>query len=86
MLMTRVIYLSFTLIFIAINGAALWAFQNRQQAGDIVVPAVLIINALTWPVALFVAYRVGQVTGVEYIRKMREKIAGVRISPNLTRR
>lgn len=78
MLMTRLTYLLTTLILLALNGVALWAVLRGEQPIDAIVPAALIINLFAWPVALVVAYRVGQVTGVEYFRKVRTKIAALR--------
>ncbi len=73
MLMTRLVYLSFTLIILAINGAALWAVMANVQSTSAIVPSALILNIVMWPLALVVAYRVGQVTGVEYLRKAKAK-------------
>ncbi|WP_414463627.1 hypothetical protein [Hyphomicrobium sp. DY-1] len=61
----------FTLIILAINIAALWGVFRGSGEIAPVVPAALIINSVCWPLALVVAYRVGQVTGVEYFRKAR---------------
>jgi hypothetical protein len=38
-----------------------------------IVPAALVINALAWPLALVVTYRIGQVTGVEYLHSIRAR-------------
>jgi len=73
MLMTRLVYLSFTLLILAINGAALWTALTSTQSASAIVPGALIINAVIWPLALVVAYRVGRVTGVEYLRKIKTK-------------
>jgi hypothetical protein len=80
MLMTRIVYLSFTLVVHTLNFAALWAARNNPHEIDAIVPAVLLINALAWPLALVIAYRIGQVTGVEYFRQVRAKIAAIRAS------
>ncbi len=73
MLMTRLVYLSFSLIILAINGAALWAALSSIQSPSAIVPGALIINIVMWPIALVVAYRIGQITGVEYLRKTKAK-------------
>ena len=80
MLMTRIVYLSFTLVVLALNCAALLAVRNSPHEIDAIVPATLLINALAWPLALVIAYRIGQVTGVEYFRQVRAKIATIRAS------
>lgn len=80
MLMTRVIYLTFVLVFGALNSAALWALSGSAQTVNPIVPAALIINTLMWPIALVVAYRIGQVTGVEYFRKVRARASALRAS------
>jgi hypothetical protein len=80
MLMTRVLYFTFTLIFVLLNGAALWSVLNSIQETNVLVPTALIVNAVTWPLALVVTYRIGQVTGVEYLRKRRAKAAKERAS------
>jgi hypothetical protein len=78
MLMTRLVYLSFTLLILAINGAALWTALTSSQSASAIVPSALIINAVMWPLALVVAYRIGQVTGVEYLRKINAKSSTAR--------
>lgn len=75
MLMTRLLYLVFTLILVVLNAAALWALPGSPIEVNRVVPAALIINALAWPLVLVIAYRIGQVTGVEYLRSLRAKAA-----------
>ena len=51
MLMTRILYLTFTLILVALNAAALWVPSGSLVAVNRVVPAASIINALgsLWP-------------------------------------
>jgi hypothetical protein len=75
MLMTRFAYLCFTVLIFALNGVALWAVYRAAQPVDAIIPAALILNLVSWPLALIVAYRVGQVTGQEYFRKVRAKLA-----------
>ena len=75
MLMTRLLYLIFTLILVALNAAAFWALPGGSVEVNRVVPAALIINAVAWPLALVVTYRIGQVTGVEYLRNVRARVA-----------
>ena len=57
MLMTRIVYLSFTLIVLVLNFTALWAVRNNPHEIDAIVPAALLINAVAWPLALVIAYR-----------------------------
>jgi hypothetical protein len=77
MLMTRFVYLCITILIFALNGVALWAVYHAAQPIDAIVPAALIMNMASWPLALMVAYRVGQVTGQEYFRKVRAKVAAI---------
>ncbi len=78
MLMTRIVYLTFTSLTLALNLTALWSVLGGSAKVASVVPAALVINAVTWPLALMIAYRVGQVTGVEYFRKVRAKLVAMR--------
>lgn len=71
MLMTRFVYLCATVFLLALNIAALLAVMHATQPSPAIVPGTLILNAVAWPLGLVVAYRVGQVTGVEYLRKVR---------------
>ena len=80
MLMTRIVYLSFTLVVLVLNCAALLAVRNSPHEIDAIVPAALLIDAMAWPLALVIAYRIGQVTGVEYFRQVRAKLAAMRAS------
>jgi len=80
MLMTRILYLIFTILVLALNGAALWALSPSAQGVSAIVPAALIVNAIAWPVALLVTYRIGQLTGVEYLRKVRARRAALKVS------
>ena len=75
MLMTRFAYLCATVIIIVLNGAAVVALYRSSAPVDTFVAATLIINLVSWPLAIVIAYRVGQVTGVEYFRKARAKVA-----------
>lgn len=78
MLMTRILYVTLTLVMLALNGAALWALP--EQTGSPIVQTALVVNAVTWPIALMVAYRIGQVTGVAYLRKRRAALSAARIA------
>jgi hypothetical protein len=80
MLMTRMLYLAFTAILVALNAAALWALSDSPVEMNRVVPAALIINALAWPLALVITYRIGQVTGVEYLHSVRARAAARKAS------
>ena len=74
MLMTRLLFFTFTLIIIVLNGAALWTLSSNAQKIEAIVPTALIVSAVISPLALMIAYRIGQVTGVEYLRKMRAEV------------
>lgn len=78
MLMTRFLYLAVTLASVALNGAALALLSGNGGAG--IAQAALIANIVIWPVALYVSYRIGQVTGVEYLRKARERAVAIKAS------
>ena len=78
MLMTRVLYLTVTIFFLALNGAALWYLANGDQSADTLVRIALIVNTITWPVALLMTYRIGQLTSVEYLRSGSAKKAALR--------
>jgi hypothetical protein len=71
MQMTRILYLILTSVVLALNGAALWDLSSSAQGVSAIVPAALIVNAIALPVALAIAYRIGQLTGVEYLRRVR---------------
>jgi hypothetical protein len=75
MQMTRILYLVFTLTLMVLNAAALWALYGGPVGVNRIVPAALIINALAWPLALAITYRIGQVTGVEYLHSVRARAA-----------
>jgi hypothetical protein len=81
MLMTRVLYASFTLILVALNVAALWQLARAEQAVSGLAAAALIVNAVAWPLALVITYRIGQITGANSRRSMRAGAAAGRASP-----
>lgn len=58
MLMTRIVYVTVCSLLVLTNGAAL----IEAGGGRSFVTAALIANLLLWPLALVVAYRVGQAT------------------------
>jgi hypothetical protein len=77
MLMTRFAYLCFMVLILSLNGAALWAVFQAAPPIEAIVPAAFIVNLASWPLALIIAYRVGQVTGQEYLRKARTKDSAI---------
>lgn len=77
MLMTRFAYLCFMILVLSLNGAALWAVFHAGQPIEAIVPGALIVNLASWPLAVIIAYRIGQVTGQEYLRKARAKVSAV---------
>jgi hypothetical protein len=80
MLMTRLIYAIFTMLLVALNAVALWVVSSDAHNMNPIVPTTLVINAVAWPLALVITYRIGQVTGVEYLRKIRTRTAAIRTS------
>ena len=75
MLMTRLLYLALTVFLVGLNAAALVALSADAHDVSRIVPVALVVNAFTWPLALIVTYRIGQVTGLELLRKMRARAA-----------
>jgi hypothetical protein len=71
MLMTRFVYLCATVFVLAFNIAALISVARAAQPSQAIVSGALILNSVAWPLGLIVAYRVGQITGVEFWRKGR---------------
>jgi hypothetical protein len=56
-------------------GSSHRASSDLRRQFETFVTATLIINLISWPPAIVIAYRVGLVTGVEYFRKARAKVA-----------
>jgi hypothetical protein len=81
MLMTRILYASFLLFLLVLNGSALWTLMNPAQRVAGIVPAALIVNSVAWPLALVIAYRTGQFTNEEHRRRMRAKMGAGRVLP-----
>jgi cation transport ATPase len=75
MLMTRILYVSLMAILLALNGSAVWEASSAKPAMNATVFAALLVNIIAWPIALVVAYRVGQFTGVERLHKSRKGAA-----------
>jgi hypothetical protein len=80
MLKTRMFYASFTVFLVALNTTALWVASSDTHETNKIVPMALIINAVAWPLALVITYRIGQATGFEYLRKIRAKAGRIRAS------
>ena len=78
MLMTRILYLIVTLLVLALNSAALWALPPSPQGVSAIVPVALLVNLIAWPVTLLVTYRIGQMTGLDYLRKIRARRAALK--------
>jgi len=62
MLMSRIVYISVAGILMTLNAAALALLIGGDSASRSVIMAALIINLLLWPLALVIAYRIGQAT------------------------
>lgn len=78
MLKTRLLYAIFTVFLVALNAAALWFASSDTHEINNIVAMALIINAVAWPLALVITYRIGQVTGFEYLRKIRARTAALK--------
>lgn len=63
MLMTRFLYLVSSLLIFVLNGAALWHILIHDPAPSRLAVAALVVNAVIWPLALPITYRIGQATG-----------------------
>jgi hypothetical protein len=73
MLMTRVLLLTSSLLVLALNAAALWGLLATYETPPRLAVAALIVTAVTWPMALIIAYRIGQATAAEARRKARAR-------------
>jgi hypothetical protein len=71
MQVTRLSYLASTTLLLALNGTALWVLARSSQPQEPIVQAALIINLISWPLALVVAYRTGQATAHLYLQRMK---------------
>lgn len=71
--MTRIAYISLSVVMLALNGAAYLALSDIEQGVSPIVKTALVVNALAWPLALVIAYRIGQVTGIAYLRRRRAR-------------
>lgn len=69
--MTRIAYISLNVVMLALNGAAYLALSDIEQGVSPIVKTALVVNA--WPLALVIAYRIGQVTGIAYLRRRRAR-------------
>lgn len=73
MLMTRIVYIALSVIMLALNAAAYLALSDIAQGVSPIVRTALVVNALIWPLALVISYRIGQFTGVAYLRRRRSR-------------
>jgi hypothetical protein len=73
MLMTRFLFMVSTVLLCSLNGAALWQLFSAADPAPSLAAAALAVNAVTWPLALFTAYRIGQATDAEAHRKAKAK-------------
>lgn len=62
MLMTRFLLIISTVLILAFNGLALWHVLGAEPRLSPVVAAALVVTAVAWPLALVMAYRIGQAT------------------------
>ncbi|MGE3231209.1 MAG: hypothetical protein AB7J30_17390 [Hyphomicrobium sp.] len=61
--MTRFLFLASTLAIFALNGAALWYALIQDPGPSRLEVAALVVNAVAWPLAMAITYRIGQATG-----------------------
>jgi hypothetical protein len=73
MLMTRFLFTVSTLLLCSLNVAGLWHLLSAAEPAPSLAAAALVVNAVTWPLALFAAYRIGQATNAEAHRKAQAK-------------
>ncbi len=71
--MTRFLYVALVATLLVLDAAALWYADPRSLPA-----AALIVNAAVLPLALVIAYRLGQVIMVEKRRAARAKARTVR--------
>lgn len=75
MQMTRFLFTVASLLLCSLNAAALW--QLLSTYGPAPAPslaaAALVVNAVIWPLALVVAYRIGQATDAVAHRKAKAR-------------
>lgn len=62
MLMSRIVYFSVAGLLVALNAAGLAVLFGGDTAPRQVVTVALMVNLFIWPLALAIAYRVGQAT------------------------
>jgi hypothetical protein len=63
MLKARFLLASSSALILALNGFALWHVLRAEPPLSPIVGAALIVSAASWPLALALAYRIGQITG-----------------------
>jgi membrane protein YdbS with pleckstrin-like domain len=73
MLMTRFLFTVASLLLCSLNAAALWQLLSTYEQAPSLAAAALVVNAVIWPLALVVAYRIGQATDAEAHRKAKAK-------------
>lgn len=78
MMKTRFLLVSSSGLILALNGLALWHVVRAEPPISPIVGAALVVNAVTWPLALALAYRIGQVTGRISRHKRQPSSEGVR--------
>jgi hypothetical protein len=57
------------LMLCLLNTAAFWQLLSIAGPAPSLAGTALVVNAVTWPLALIVAYRIGQATDAEARRK-----------------
>ncbi len=81
MLMTRILLLSSSVLICALNAAALWGLFMADAAPPRLAVAALVVTAVTWPMALVIAYRIGQTTASEARHKAKAKARHIEVGP-----
>jgi hypothetical protein len=69
MLMTRFLFTLSTLLVGSLNIAALWQVLSGYEPPPSLAVTALVVSAVSWPLALYAAYRIGQATDAEAHRK-----------------
>jgi hypothetical protein len=73
MLTTRFLFAVSSLLICTLNVAALWQVLSSYEPVPSLAAAALVVNAVTWPLAILVAYRIGQAANAEARLKARSK-------------
>jgi hypothetical protein len=76
MLMTRLLYVTTSVLVILLNGTALALLLSDDRPQSSIVVAALVVGTVMWPLGLAMTYRIGQATA--RLRFVRERRVGRR--------